>query len=69
SIPENIVKQYSRQKFFRNFCLEYLQVGQQLTCIAKDGNIQLIPQRDIQSIRGIFEGANPENYRDRASFF
>ncbi|MCK5521931.1 MAG: AbrB/MazE/SpoVT family DNA-binding domain-containing protein [Thiomargarita sp.] len=55
SIPENIVKQL------------HLQVGQQLTCIAKEGNIQLIPQRDIQSIRGIFEGANPENYRDRAS--
>jgi antitoxin component of MazEF toxin-antitoxin module len=55
SIPESIVKQL------------HLTVGQQLTCIAKEGYIQLIPQRDIQSIRGIFEGANPENYRDRAS--
>jgi len=55
SIPENIVNQL------------HLQVGQQLTCIAKEGYIQLIPQRDIQSIRGIYEGANPENYRERTS--
>jgi len=53
SIPENIVKQL------------HLTVGQQFTCIAKEGHIQLIPQRDIQSIRGIFEGANPENYREK----
>jgi hypothetical protein len=36
-----------------------------ITYIAKEGYIQLIPQRDIQSIRGIFEGANPENYREK----
>jgi antitoxin component of MazEF toxin-antitoxin module len=55
SIPENIVKQL------------HLTVGQQLTCVAKEGHIQLIPQHDIQSVRGIYEGANPENYRDRTS--
>lgn len=54
SIPEDIIKQL------------HLHVGQQFTCIAKENYIQLIPQRDIQSIRGIYEGANPENYRDRS---
>ena len=55
SIPENIVNQL------------HLQVGQQLTCVAKEGYIQLISQRDIRSIRGIYEGANPKNYRERTS--
>ena len=55
SIPEDIIKQL------------HLHVGQQFTCIAKENYIQLIPQRDIQSIRGIYEGANPENYRDHSS--
>jgi len=54
SIPEDIIKQL------------HLHAGQQFICIAKENCIQLIPQRDIQSIRGIYKGANPENYRDRS---
>jgi len=42
-----------------------LKPGQQFTVMAKGDNIELIPVRTIGSARGIFQGTNSENYRDR----
>ena len=52
-IPESILKTLN------------LQAGQQFICLIKGGIINLIPKRDIQSVRGLLRGANPDNYRDR----
>ncbi len=52
-IPETILKNLN------------LKAGQKFICLIKGGIINLIPQRDIQSVRGLLRGAKPDNYRDR----
>ena len=42
-----------------------LKAGQQFVLVAKGDAIVMIPRRDINEMRGMFKGANPENVRDR----
>ena len=42
-----------------------LKAGQQFVFVAKGDAIVMIPRRDINEVRGMFKGANPENLRDR----
>ena len=42
-----------------------LKAGQQFVFVAKGDAIVMIPRRDINEVRGMFKGANPENVRDR----
>lgn len=42
-----------------------LKAGQQFVFVAKGDAIVMIPRRDINQVRGMFKGANPENVRDR----
>lgn len=42
-----------------------LKAGQKFTVIAKGNIIELVPVPSLKSMRGILQGANPENYRDR----
>ena len=42
-----------------------LKAGQQFVFVAKGDAIVMIPRRDINDVRGMFKGANPENVRDR----
>lgn len=42
-----------------------LKAGQQFVFVAKGDAIVMIPRRDINEMRGMFKGANPENVRDR----
>jgi AbrB family looped-hinge helix DNA binding protein len=42
-----------------------LQAGQKFVLIAKGSVIELVPLRSIENSRGLLEGANPDDYRDR----
>jgi len=42
-----------------------LQPQQKLTVIEKDGMLVLIPQHDLESLRGIAVGADLADYRDK----
>ncbi len=42
-----------------------IKAGQKFTMISKGGGIELIPQRSIESARGMLKGANPRDYRNR----
>lgn len=42
-----------------------LQSGQQFIFITKGGILHLVPKKNLQSIRGMLQGANTNNYRDR----
>lgn len=42
-----------------------LKAGQKFTIITKGNVIELVPVPSLKAMRGILQGANPENYRDR----
>jgi AbrB family looped-hinge helix DNA binding protein len=42
-----------------------LKPQQKLTVIEKDGMLVLIPQRNLEELRGIAAGANVAGYRDK----
>lgn len=42
------------------------QAGQVLALIPKGKNVLLVPVPNIEDLRGIAKGANPEGYRDRS---
>jgi AbrB family looped-hinge helix DNA binding protein len=42
-----------------------LKPRQKLTVIEKDGMLVLIPQQDLEALRGIAAGANIADYRDK----
>jgi AbrB family looped-hinge helix DNA binding protein len=43
----------------------HLQPKQKLTVIEKDGMLILIPQVQLESLRGIAEGRKLDNYREK----
>ncbi len=43
-----------------------LQVGQKFSVVLKNDSITLVPKSSMQSFRGILEGANTHNVRDRS---
>ena len=55
TLPDNLIRQLN------------LKAGQEFICVVKNGAINLIPRLEIQSLRGLLKGANPENYRERSS--
>ncbi len=44
----------------------HIKSGQQFICIAKGDCLELIPKRDIKTMRGLLKGANTKNVRDRS---
>lgn len=43
----------------------HIKPGQQFILIPKGECLELVPKRSIKSMRGVLEGANTENIRDR----
>ena len=43
----------------------HLEAGQQFIFVAKGNVINLVPKQDMEQLRGLLKGANPENSRDR----
>ena len=46
-----------------------LQPKQKLTVLEKDDMVILVPQKNLESLRGIAKGANLNNYRDKKDRF
>lgn len=44
----------------------HLQAGQKFAVIPKGDTIVLAPIRQLDEVRGLLEGADPSNYRDRS---
>ncbi len=53
-LPDNLIQQL------------HLKAGQEFLCVVKNGAINLIPRLEVQSLRGLLKGANPEDYRERS---
>ena len=45
---------------------QHWEAGQEFAFIPKGGGVLLVPIRKFDELFGIAEGANPNNYRDRA---
>lgn len=43
----------------------HIKPGQQFILIPKGNCIELVPKRDIKNLKGILQGANTSNVRDR----
>ncbi len=43
----------------------HLKAGQKLTFIVKGNLVQLVPEKEFNSMLGIMKGANTQNVRDR----
>ena len=43
----------------------HLKAGQKLTFVVKGNYIQLLPQKELEEMRGFLKGANTTNVRDR----
>lgn len=43
-----------------------LEAGQTFIFVPKGNILNLVPQRDPRSLRGVLKGANPADYRDRS---
>lgn len=52
-IPKNIRKAYN------------LRPGERMIMISYEGRIEMVPERDIRSMRGFLKGMNPEFTRDK----
>ena len=46
-----------------------LRPGQVVSLIARDGFINLVPQRPIGELRGLLKGADTSGYRDKTDRF
>jgi AbrB family looped-hinge helix DNA binding protein len=46
-----------------------LQPGQVVSLIARDGFINIVPQRPIGELRGLLKGADTTGYRDKTDRF
>jgi len=44
----------------------HIKPGQQFIFIAKGNCLELVPKRDINELKGILEGANTKDIRDRS---
>lgn len=44
----------------------HIKPGQQFIFIAKGECLELVPKRDLKSVKGILAGANVEKIRDRS---
>lgn len=45
----------------------HIKPGQQFIFIAKGNCLELVPKRDINELKGILEGANTKDIRDRSN--
>jgi AbrB family looped-hinge helix DNA binding protein len=43
----------------------HIKAGEQFIFIVQGNTLQLVPKRDLESMRGIMAGANKEDVRDR----
>jgi AbrB family looped-hinge helix DNA binding protein len=46
-----------------------LQPGQVVSLVARDGFINIVPQRPIGELRGLLKGADTTGYRDKTDRF
>lgn len=46
-----------------------LKPGQRVSVIVKGRGLEIVPTPDVKALRGMLEGADPSDYRDRSDRF